>query len=179
MVPSSAVVGRPEVAPTPAAEATPVSLVPLGVLEPAAAAPPAALPPAPPVRASRRPRWVFLVALAPVAAVAPVAPPAPPMKVEMAAAASTGPALVRPRAEALPPISRARMMAVSCSEPQPGVGQSRGVPSCTVMMLEMVWKRVRKMLTGKTRHVHAIGTLDLSDDTVGLNGSGDSSNESN
>jgi hypothetical protein len=42
-----------------------------------------------------------------------------------------------------------------------------------------MWKMLRKMLTGKTRHVHAIGTLDLSDDTVGLNGGGNSSNEGN
>jgi hypothetical protein len=35
------------------------------------------------------------------------------------------------------------------------------------------------MLTGKTRHGHAIGTLDLCDYTVGLDGGGNSSNEGN
>jgi hypothetical protein len=35
------------------------------------------------------------------------------------------------------------------------------------------------MRTGKTRHVHAIGTLDLGDDTVGLNRSGHRSDEGN
>jgi hypothetical protein len=37
---------------------------------------------------------------------------------------------------------------------------------------------LRKMLTGKTGHGYAIGTLNLSDDTVGLDGGGKSSNES-
>jgi hypothetical protein len=71
------------------------------------------------------------------------------------------------------------MMEVSASEPHPGVGQSRGVPSWTVVVLDAVCKRVTMKLTGKTGHVHAIGTLDLSDDTVGLNRGGNSSNESN
>jgi len=54
------------------------------------------------------------------------------MKVAMADAASTGPLLVRPRAEALlDPISFLRMMEVSASEPQAGDAQSRGVPSVT------------------------------------------------
>jgi hypothetical protein len=57
----------------------------------------------------------------------------PPMKRETILAASTGPPpLVRPRAVALlVPISFWRMMEVSASAPQPGVGQSRGVPSAT------------------------------------------------
>jgi hypothetical protein len=33
------------------------------------------------------------------------------------------------------------------------------------------------MRTGKTGHCYAIGTLDLCDDTVGLDGSGNSSDE--
>lgn len=49
----------------------------------------------------------------------------------IAALASTGPAFVRPRAEALPPASLARMIEVSASEPQAGEAQSRGVPSAT------------------------------------------------
>jgi hypothetical protein len=42
-----------------------------------------------------------------------------------------------------------------------------------------MWKMLRKILTGKTGHGHTIGTLDLSDDTVGLDGGGNSSNEGN
>src|SRR5690242_12824380 len=97
IVPSSAAVGSPDDAPVPAAAATPCSVVPLAVFAPAP--PPALLPP--PVRASRRPRWVFfLPRVAPVAPVAPVlavpavAAPADapvPIKVEMAFAASTAP----------------------------------------------------------------------------------------
>ena len=48
-----------------------------------------------------------------------------PMKVEIAEAASTlPPPWVRPRG-----VPFLRMMEVSASEPQPGVEQSRGVPS--------------------------------------------------
>jgi hypothetical protein len=120
-VPSSAVVGMPEVAPTPAAALTPVSVVPAGVLVPPLAA------------RSPRERRRTLAAWISRAILASVALPAEPMKRETILAASTGPPpLVRPRAVALlVPISLDRMMEVSASAPQAGVAQSRGVPSAT------------------------------------------------
>jgi hypothetical protein len=71
------------------------------------------------------------------------------------------------------------MMAVSASEPQPGVAQLRGVPSWTVRLLDAVHVLEKKMkkLTRETGHGHAISTLDLSEDTVGGNGGGSSRNE--
>jgi hypothetical protein len=115
------VVGRPLVAPAPAAALTPVSDVPFGVLEP-------------PARGRRVLGFWFAddweeEVVEPVEEVALV----PVMKFAIAAAASTGPVEVRPKAEAfLVPSSRARMMEVSASEPQRGLAQSRGVPSATV-----------------------------------------------
>ena len=121
IVPSSAVVGMPETAPTPAAALTPVSTVPLGVRVPPLVA--------------RTPRDLFIIAAAWIsrAATASVLLPLPPMKRVTILAASTGPPpLVRPIAVALDvPISLARMMEVSASAPQAGVAQSRGVPSAT------------------------------------------------
>lgn len=120
-VPSSAVVGKPAAAPCPAAAATAVSLVPFGVLVPAAAA------------RSPRDRRRTLAAWISRAATAAVELASPPMKRATIVAASTGPVAVRPRADALEvPISFSRMMEVSASAPQAGVAQSRGVPSATV-----------------------------------------------
>lgn len=82
----------------------------------------------PPRRLSRSPR------LAVELEDADEPPDEPPMNMEIAAAASTGPPpLVRPKAEALlPPNSLWRIIEVSASAPQPGVAQSRGVPSMTI-----------------------------------------------
>jgi hypothetical protein len=119
-VPSSAAVGRPSEAPAPAAALTPVSVVPLGVLIPPLAA-----------RAPRD-RLLIMASWISRAATVSVLLASPPMKRAIIFEASTGPVDVRPRAVALlVPISLVRMMEVSASDPQPGVGQSRGVPSAT------------------------------------------------
>jgi hypothetical protein len=120
-VPSSAAVGRPSEAPAPAAALTAVSLVPFGVLVPPLAA------------RSPRDRFCIMAKWTSRAAMASVLLASPPIKRETILEASTGPVAVRPRADALlVPISLSRIMEVSASDPQPGVGQSRGVPSATV-----------------------------------------------
>jgi hypothetical protein len=163
MVPSLPTVGSPDVAPVPAEEATPFSTVPGGVLvpvpelAPAPAPPPRSLPNAPPVLPvpvvppvlpppSRPPSARLAVELVAVELVA-AAVPAAPTKFEMALAASTGPPpSVRPRAEALlVPSSFWRIIEVSASAPQPGVAQSRGVPSMTR------WDRVSRRYETRDR----------------------------
>jgi hypothetical protein len=66
------------------------------------------------------------------------------------------------------------MMEVSASEPQAGEAQSRGVPSATSGLLgcglrieEMCVRERERLRTGESGHVYTVGTLDLSDDTVG------------
>lgn len=144
IVPLSEQVGNPLLAPVPAAAATPLSAEALLVEVPWELPPPSPdfprstnvnhiressfflvhLPFLLPSRSPRRPLFPAVLWELP-----------PVMNMEIAAAASTGPPpFVRPRAEALLlPNSRWRIMEVSASAPQPGVAQSRGVPSITVM----------------------------------------------
>src|SRR5882757_2893215 len=122
MTPSAPTVGRPDVAPEPAAFATPSSVVPLGVFvptasvaapaaSPVASPPPASLfpPSAPPVSLSRRPRLSLAAAVAPLL-----------MNLATAASASTVPPEgVFPNGDPF-----LRMIEVSASAPQAGLLRS-------------------------------------------------------